>query len=101
MPEDVKPRARALRCGTQLLAADALARCGPVEHAMGRAMGDQDIDLRRNQGKPSVKAAGTCRLSCVHRSRVAGRPADGAVTPHEARTLSDANTLPAMEHPLD
>ncbi len=34
VPEDVKPRARALRCGKQLLAADALARCGPVEHAM-------------------------------------------------------------------
>ena len=49
VPEDVKPRARALRCGTELLAADILARLGPVEHAMGRAVGDQDIDVSRNQ----------------------------------------------------
>ena len=49
VPEDVKPRARALRCGTKLLATDILARLGPVEHEMGPAMGDQDIDLRRNQ----------------------------------------------------
>ena len=48
-PEDVKPRARALRCVTKLPAADILARLGPVEHAMGRAVGDQDIDVRRDQ----------------------------------------------------
>ena len=47
--EDVKPRACASCRGKELLAADILARCGPVEHAMGRAMGDQDIDVRRNQ----------------------------------------------------
>ena len=49
VPEDAKPQARALRCGTKLLAADILARLGPVEHAMGRAVGGQDIDVRRNQ----------------------------------------------------
>ena len=49
VPEDVKLRARALRCGTHLLAADILARLGPVEHEMGRAVGNQDIDVRRYQ----------------------------------------------------
>ena len=49
VPEDVKPRARAPRCGTKLLAADILARLGPVEHESGRAVGDQDIDVRRYQ----------------------------------------------------
>ena len=48
VPEGVKPRARAPCRGKQLLAADALARLGPVEHATGRAMGDQDIDVRRH-----------------------------------------------------
>ena len=48
VPDDVKPRARAPCRGKQLLAADALARLGPVEHATGRAMGDQDIDVRRH-----------------------------------------------------
>ena len=49
MPEDVKPRAYAPCHSKELLAADILAPCAPVEHAMGRAMGDQDIDVRRNQ----------------------------------------------------
>ena len=48
VPEGVKPRARAPCRGKQLLAADALARLGPVEHATGRAMGDQPIDVRRH-----------------------------------------------------
>ena len=47
--EDMEPRARALRRGTQLLAADILARLGPVEHELRRAVGDQDIDVRRYQ----------------------------------------------------
>ena len=46
---DMKSRARALRCVTQLLAADILARLGPVEHELGRAVGNQDIDVRRYQ----------------------------------------------------
>ena len=49
VPEDVKARARAPRCSTELLATDILALLGPVEHEMGRAVGDQDIDVRRNQ----------------------------------------------------
>ena len=49
VPEDVKSRTRALRCGTKPPATDILARLGPVEHEMGRAMGDQDIGVRRNQ----------------------------------------------------
>ena len=49
VPEDVKPRTRAPCRGTELFAADILARLGPVEHEMGRAVGDQDIDVRRNQ----------------------------------------------------
>ena len=52
VPEDVKPRTRALRCGTQLFATDILARLGPVEHEMGRAVGDQDIDVCRNEVPP-------------------------------------------------
>ena len=34
VPEDVKARARAPRCSTELLATDILARLGPVEHEM-------------------------------------------------------------------
>ena len=49
VPEDVKPRAGAPRCGAQLLAADILTPRALVERAVGRAMGDQDIDVRRNQ----------------------------------------------------
>ena len=49
VPEDVKPRAYAPCRGKEFLAADIPAPCAPVEHAMGRAMGDQDIDVRRNQ----------------------------------------------------
>ena len=49
VPEDVKPRAYAPCRGKELLAAAIFALRAPVEHAMGRAMGDQDIDVRRNQ----------------------------------------------------
>ena len=47
--EDVQAGAGALRCGTKLLATDIPTRLGPVEHEMGRAVGNQDIDVRRNQ----------------------------------------------------
>ena len=49
VPEDVKSRARTPCRGEELLAADILAPRAPVEHAMGRAMGHQDIDVCRYQ----------------------------------------------------
>ena len=55
VPEDVKPRAHAPCHSKELLAADIPAPRAPVEHAMGRAMGDQDIDVRRNQVPPLAK----------------------------------------------
>ena len=49
VPKDMKSRARALCRVPQLLAADVLARLGPVEHELGRAVSDQNIDARRYQ----------------------------------------------------
>ena len=50
VPEDANPRAPALCWGAKLLAADILARLGPVEHEVGRAAGDQDIAPDRPKG---------------------------------------------------
>ena len=49
VPKDMKSWARALCRVPQLLAADVLARLGPVEHELRRAVGDQHIDVRRYQ----------------------------------------------------
>ena len=75
VPEGVKPRARAPCRGKQLLAADALARLGPVEHAMGRAMGDQDIDGRRHNVPLLANSAPRSRLKAMSKNdRCQGEP---------------------------
>ena len=61
--EDVKPQARAPCRGTEFLVTDILARPGPVEHEMRRAVGDQDIDVRRSrQPLPKLEPATSGRI---------------------------------------
>ncbi len=58
--DDMEPRARALRRVPQLLAADVLVRLGPVEHELGRAVGDaeaQSLGLAISDRTLSAKAS--------------------------------------------